>query len=47
MKERVEKSDTDELNKDNEIEKQENFDVGESVELDLDTDQLNLFNEKD
>ncbi len=27
--------------------KQENFDVGESLELDLDTDQLNLFDEKD
>ena len=27
--------------------KQENFDVGESLELDLDSDQLNLFNEKD
>ena len=25
----------------------ENFDVGETLELDLDTDQLNLFNEKD
>ena len=25
----------------------ENFEVGESIELDLDSDQLNLFNEKD
>ena len=34
------KKDDEELN-------QENFDVGESLELDLDSDQLNLFNEKD
>ena len=34
-------------NKDKEEIKQENFDVGESLELDLDSDQLNLFNEKD
>ncbi|MDG2341812.1 MAG: DNA gyrase/topoisomerase IV subunit A [Cytophagales bacterium] len=34
-------------NKDNKEIKQENFDVGESLELDLDSDQLNLFNEKD
>jgi len=27
-------------------EKKENFDVGESIDLDLDSDQLNLFNEK-
>ena len=33
--------------KDNEESNQENFDVGESLELDLDSDQLNLFNEKD
>ena len=33
-------------NKKEELE-QENFDVGESLELDLDSDQLNLFNEKD
>ena len=26
---------------------EENFEVGESIELDLDSDQLNLFNEKD
>ena len=34
-------------NKDKKEIKQENFDVGESLELDLDSDQLNLFNEKD
>ena len=33
--------------KDNDKSNQENFDVGESLELDLDSDQLNLFNEKD
>ena len=33
--------------KDNKVSSQENFDVGESLELDLDSDQLNLFNEKD
>ena len=33
--------------KDKEETNQENFDVGESLELDLDSDQLNLFNEKD
>ena len=32
-------------NKENKNE--ENFEVGESIELDLDSDQLNLFNEKD
>ena len=28
-------------------ENEDNFDVGETLELDLDTDQLNLFDEKD
>ena len=27
--------------------KENNFDVGETLELDLDTDQLNIFDEKD
>ena len=47
LKERVEKIDNNLPKQENEKEKQENFDVGESIELDLDTDQLNLFNEKD
>ena len=33
--------------RDNKVSNQENFEVGESLELDLDSDQLNLFNEKD
>ena len=47
LKEGGEKVDTNQPKQENEKEKQENFDVGESIELDLDTDQLNLFNEKD
>jgi len=39
--EKVNESDNKENNN------EENFEVGESIELDLDSDQLNLFNEKD
>ena len=34
-------------NKTTKTEGEDNFDVGETLELDLDTDQLNLFDEKD
>ena len=34
-------------NKTTKAEGEDNFDVGETLELDLDTDQLNLFDEKD
>ena len=34
-------------NKTTKPEGEDNFDVGETLELDLDTDQLNLFDEKD
>ena len=34
-------------NKTIKTEGEDNFDVGETLELDLDTDQLNLFDEKD
>ena len=47
MKERIEKIESNIVNQEKKKEKKENFDVGESIELDLDSDQLNIFNEKD
>ena len=47
LKERIEKIESNIVNQEKKKEKKENFDVGESIELDLDSDQLNLFNEKD
>jgi hypothetical protein len=47
LKERIEKIESNIVNQEKKKEKKENFDVGESIELDLDSDQLNIFNEKD
>ena len=41
----ITKESKDKISEDKKVD--ENFDVGETLELDLDTDQLNLFNEKD
>ena len=40
----ITKESKDKISEDKKVD--ENFDVGETLELDLDTDQLNLFNEK-
>ena len=42
---KITKKPKDKISEDKKVD--ENFDVGETLELDLDTDQLNLFNEKD
>ena len=49
FKERVERTISNENKDQKEIKKntkEQNFDVGESIELDLDSDQLNIFNEE-
>ena len=47
VEEKVMNSEDKPKNKTTKTEGEDNFDVGETLELDLDTDQLNLFDEKD
>ena len=47
VEEKVMTSEDKPKNKTTKTEVEDNFDVGETLELDLDTDQLNLFDEKD
>ena len=47
VEEKVMTSEDKPKNKATKTEVEDNFDVGETLELDLDTDQLNLFDEKD
>ena len=47
LEEKVMTSEDKPKSKTSKTEGEDNFDVGETLELDLDTDQLNLFDEKD